>query len=425
MTAPPVISPFRLNLERQRKRAKELLRAVRAGDADALSRFREHERNTADAARGARLSDAQRVIARELRLPSWPRLKAHARAMQQARERIASGVDVPDRGVSTLHIRCGSDLEQPFKQAGFGGDFLEYSDALCQGPVVADDAWLSRRAAFLANAYGVWMGQTAEQVADKLQQAEDCLQSAARQYERVVIWVEHDSYDQLVLARCLARFAEAPPRRLDLISVARFPGDARFVGLGQLPPEALRLLWAERQPVSAEQLALGRSVWAMLRRGDPTALAAAARSGGTELPHLKRAIRRHCQELPWRRDGLSLTERLVLQLLSEAARTVGDLFSALVREREPLPWLGDIMLLFILDGMRSTREPVLAGDVGAGPGHWADEHLVVTDLGRAVLAGQVDFLSLSPPDRWLGGVRIVAAAPCWRWDEPSATVVLQ
>jgi len=424
-------SPFRLNLEQQRKRAKDLLSALCAGDADALSRFRKHHpggaglHSPAETERFARLSEAQLVIARELRFPSWPKLKVHIQAMEQAREHIAAGADSLDGDISTLHIRCGSDLMNPLKEAGFSGDFLEYSDALCQGPVLADDTWLTHRAAYLAHAYGAQTGQDAGQVAERLRHAEVGLRSAAQHYDRVVIWVEHDSYDQLVLARCLAQFAAAAPAHLDLISVERFPGDARFIGLGQLPSEALRLLWNERTPVSAQQLEAGRAVWANVRRADPTPLALAARSGIPGLPQMARASQRHCQELPWLRDGLSLTERLAMQLLAEGPKTVGEIYSALMREREPLPWLGDIMLLFILDSMRAASEPVFTGTFQGEQRRWSDELLTITDLGRAVLAGKVDWLSLSPPERWLGGVRVSASSPCWRWDEQSATTVLR
>ncbi|WP_428485159.1 hypothetical protein [Rhodopila sp.] len=83
------------------------------------------------------------------------------------------------------------------------------------------------------------------------------------------------------------------------------------------------------------------------------------------------------------------------------------------------------MLLFIVDSMKAVREAVFTGRLEAEQRRWPREQLSITDLGRAVLAGEVDWLSLSPPDRWLGGVRISAARPCWRWDEPLATTVLR
>ena len=133
--------------------------------------------------------------------------------------------------------------------------------------------------------------------------AEERLQSAAISYERIVLWFEHDSYDQLILARCLAQFAEQAPPHLELISPAHYPGGVRFIGLGQLPPEALRLLWEERAPVSAEALRAGRDAWNALRAPDPRQLAVLARAGTAGVPQLGRALRRHCQELPWTDDG--------------------------------------------------------------------------------------------------------------------------
>jgi len=178
--------------------------------------------------------------------------------------------------------------------------------------------------------------------------------------------------------------------------------------------------------VTEPQLHAGRAVWDRLRQPDPSGLAALARGGIPELPFMARAVQRHCQELPWVGDGLSLTERLVLELVAEQSRTVGEVFRDLVMEREPLVWLGDL-------GVRGVVEC----DAGRQPAAihrclrrrridvWYRERLAITDAGRAVLAGGVDWLSLSPPERWVGGVRIVAGSPCWRWDQSRATVALK
>lgn len=422
-------SPFRLNLEQQRKRAKDLLKGLSAGDADALRRFR--ARHPGAAGLGAmpdhlaRLSEAQLVIARELGLPSWPKLKAHVEAMDGAWERIIDGSAAPDRGLPTLHIRCGSDIAPSLRQAGFAGDFLEYSDPLCQGPVLDAPDWLERRADFLAASYGEGVGRDRVRIAADLAAAEEGLRSAASRYERVVLWFEHDSYDQLILARCLAAFAVAPPARLELVAAAGFPGAMRFIGLGQLPPEALRLLWDARAPVSDDALRAGSAVWAALRAPDPRPLAATAAVGVPALPQLAPALLRHCQELPWTRDGLSLTERLLLELLAERSRTVGEAYAALMMEREPLPWMTDLMIHDLVDGMKAVREPVFTGAFEDEDRHWPRERLTITPLGRAVLAGEIDWLTLAPPERWLGGVRIAGGALCWCWDAAVGAPVLR
>jgi len=112
----------------------------------------------------------------------------------------------------------------------------------------------------------------------------------------------------------------AAPLCRELISPAHFPGGTRFIGLGQLPPEALRLLWTERVSVPAEALVAGRAAWDALRAPEPTALAALATCGTAGLPQLGKAALRHCRELPWTDDGLSLTQRLILGVLAEGAR---------------------------------------------------------------------------------------------------------
>jgi Domain of unknown function (DUF1835) len=410
---------FRLNLEQQRKRAKELHRAFLAGDDAAVRRFGAHHPALAGT---VKLSDAQLVIARELGLPSWPKLKAHIGASREMRDRIVRGGAAPDRDMTTLHIRCGSDIKSRLSQAGFTGDFLEYSDALCQGPVVDDASWLDRRAGFLAHAYGPGVGRTQAQIAEKLARAEVDLVQAASRYDRVVLWFEHDSYDQINLSRCLAQFVETPPRRLEMITLQHYPGAMRFIGLGQLPPEALRLLWDERQTVTERQAREGQTVWTLLRRSDPTPLATAALP---ELPYLGRAVRRHCQELPGTGDGLGLTERLILQLLNERPRTIGEVFRDLMHEREPLPWLGDLMLATMVENMKRARRPVFTAAFDGDDRRWFRERLTITPAGQAVLAGETDWLSLSPPERWLGGVCIRSGEACWRWDEQRSTTVLR
>jgi hypothetical protein len=81
---------FRLNLEQQKKRAKELLKAARTRDEQALHRLR----NAALPRKSEsefQLADAQFTIARELGFSSWPELKAHIEQMQRARAASRTG----------------------------------------------------------------------------------------------------------------------------------------------------------------------------------------------------------------------------------------------------------------------------------------------------------------------------------------------
>jgi uncharacterized protein DUF1835 len=388
---------FRLNLEQQRKRAKDVLRARRAAGV-----------------RDFKLTDAQFTIARELGFASWMALRAHI--MAQTAERAAMEQSGPplDASMRTLHIRCGTDIKHELEAAGFSGDFLSVWDPFPVGPVTAAPDWIAQRARFHAST-GLIGPDVATLLAD-LTADDQRLARSADAYERVVIWMEHDSHDQLALVRCLAHYAKTrPPHVLELISVNHFPGSRRFIGLGQLPPEAMRLLWVQRERLGPSHLALGAKAWSGLTADDPRGLAALMRTGTPALSHLAPALHRHLRELPSEATGLSLTQFLILQLLDESASTIGDLW-ARYGSREPLPFLGDTMFLHIVNEMGRTRVPVLERTTMEAGQPFRD-HVAITDAGRDVLRGITDWLTLQPPPRWVGGVQIDARRCAWRWDD--------
>ncbi|WP_372053668.1 hypothetical protein P7L74_17765 [Tistrella mobilis] len=139
--------PFLLDLDKQRRRARDLLRAVRAGEPAARARLHRHWHRTD---RPAVLADALHVIARELGLASWSTLKTHVAALDAAEAAIARAYPVADEEPGTVHLRCGSDIRDGLHLAGFRGDFLEVSDPICHGPVPEGDDLIRVRARFIA-----------------------------------------------------------------------------------------------------------------------------------------------------------------------------------------------------------------------------------------------------------------------------------
>ena len=199
--------PFRLNFEQQKKRAKELLKLLKNNDKQSIDRAKKHlNKITQDTElnKDIKLSDCQFIIARELRSVSWAKLKVHIQSMDTTRKNL-TGMPPLDADLSTLHIRCGSDIQMSLPTAGLHGDFLEYSDPVCQGPLIKGEQLLRARAEFLSH-YVKLSGVSIENIEQQLQSAEDTLRECADNYQRVVLWFEHDIYDQLILARVLACF---------------------------------------------------------------------------------------------------------------------------------------------------------------------------------------------------------------------------
>lgn len=322
----------------------------------------------------------------------------------------------PDADLDTLHLRCGSDIRGTLAEAGFRGAFFEIADPICQGPVPADDATLPEvRARFVAEAYDVEISDARRRMREEAEGL-----AATPGVPRVVCWFEHDLYDQLILARVLAHYADGPrPERLELICVDSFPGVTRFIGLGQLSGDALRLLWQDsRRPVDDAQISTAARAWAALRADTPDPLAAQVEEGTPALPFLGPALARLLRELPAVGDGLSLTERRLMQAVKGGAATAGAAFDALIDGLEPAPFLGGIMAWRILRDLAHGPRPLLEVEPEDTHSAWPRSRVRLTEDGGRVLAGTADWRDLNGGvERWVGGVRLVADAADWRWDE--------
>jgi len=407
--------PRRLNhlsLEQQKKRAKELLKAVQAQDSTAFERWRQSGLNPAE----AKLNEAQWIIARENGFRKWEELKAHADHIRLAQQTVRDGQpSALDGEQRTLHIRCGTDLMHKLAIAGFVGDFLWFGDPYIFGPVPQTDS-LDEFVRIRANCINV----PVEEIMSMYQELDQ-----AQHYQRVMIWNEYDAFDQLILAKLLAHFSEPArrPLRLQFVNVTHFPGVQIFNGMGQLPPEALRVLWNDFVDVSEAELQAGKQAWTAITSPTPVALSEFIKRDTSVLPVMRRALRRHLQELPWTGNGLSLSEHTTLRILREKGpMNAARLFGWFQNHYDSLPGMGDSFYYKWVHGLAEAGEPAIQlHRRGDKPNEW---DLELTPFGRRLLNNEVDWLSANPVQRWVGGVYIDSRATShWRWDAPSDNVV--
>jgi hypothetical protein len=359
------------------------------------------------------LADAQRAIALENGFPSWPRLIHHCEALAYARDHAGQ---VGDEEMPTLHIRCGSDILQGLKSAGFTGDFLEFADPFCIGPLPALslDEHVRSRSRFIAS----MVEDFTEADALVRQRREYASLESLDGYERIVLWFERDTYDQLILAYLLMRLGELRPQaRVELVAVDHVPGVQRFIGIGQLAPELLAWLWRKRVPVGVGPFELGARVWAALTASTPEPLFGIAAGGTPAVPMMAAALLRQLRELPELQSGLSLTERLTLEIVRDLGPlTLGRAYGELMREREPLPWLGDTMFGWIARGLGQGESPLLAITPAEEGELWFRDLAALTPAAEQVLEGKRHRLDLHPPERWVGGVVTPGQGGTWCWD---------
>jgi Domain of unknown function (DUF1835) len=304
-----------------------------------------------------------------------------------------------------LHVTNGDSTVATMERARLGGDMLSWHDVLHEGPVPPlPPAELRRvRAEHLATLAPM----DADAIEAQLRERDERLAVALADGEPVVLWFEHDLFDQLQLIEILAGLPDRP-EHVELICIGTFPGRPGFAGLGELEPGELASLWPVRTAVTPEHVRAARAAWDVFRGDDPRALARAAAGTDERLPYLAPALQRLLEELPGARDGLARTERQLLRAVADGARTREDAFVKSIRAEEA-PFLGDGIAFDRLDEL--------------GPLVGGNGSLALTDAGRAVLEGRADRVALLGFDRWLGGLHVRADGNLWRWDGERAALI--
>jgi len=322
--------------------------------------------------------------------------------------------------VGALHVTNGESAGNTLRQTSLGGAVLPWQDVLHEGPVPAGTRreLLSARAAFLSGCG--WGSRRA--IAASLARRDRTLIEALRDQQHVVLWFEHDLYDQLQLLDILAVAATADGA-LELVVVGSFPGKPSFRGLGELTASQLESLWPSRVAATPDRLAAAASAWDALRQPEPSALAALATAGVAELPFLGAALRRLLEELPAPQDGLSGTERRALQAIAAGAATPMAAFRA-AQELEAAPFLGDAWFFRALTALGTGRSRLIETEAGqelpaapplGEPRAFTALALRLTPAGERVLGQNADRVELLGVDRWIGGTHITAGT-AWRWD---------
>jgi hypothetical protein len=321
------------------------------------------------------------------------------------------------RPPDALHITNGDEAAGVIERAGLTETALPWRDVLHEGPVPAAhslDELRPLRARFIA---GAGWGALDDVLAAFA--ARDEILAASLAHAEVVLWFEHDLYDQLQLLQLLAWFGERAlgATRLSLICGAEY--------LGSSTPDRLRARFPGRPPISAAQLGLGQRAWEAFRSPDPRALIELLREDTSALPYLGGALRRHLQEFPSVASGLSRSETQALEAIAGGVTRLGDLFVAAHREREEPIFLADAVFAWYIEALSGLRAPLVQAAGGGrlrrareadGVGAFWNSCVALTEVGEAVLAGRADRVSVSGIDRWLGGIHLQGQQVRWRWD---------
>ncbi|WP_137392066.1 DUF1835 domain-containing protein [Rhodoligotrophos defluvii] len=338
----------------------------------------------------------------------------------------------------TLIITNGDMVADTLKTAGLSTTIVPWRDTLVDGPVplTSDLATLDEiRAAFLSEAFAVPRHEIEDEFAARRQQID-----AITPGQPVELWFEHDLYDQLQLFQTLdALNRNGAVTNVHLVQANDY--------LGRHAPDSIIRFAGAKRTLTEIDFEIGSQVWTAYCAATPEAWAALSTDPDlARFPFLRSAMIRAIEELPGAYDGLSRTERRLLQALAEGYATPNELFADNQRSEQAV-FLGDWSFWRRLDELAFAPEPLVSGL----PERFRDIHcevaesftpellvpqapdperieaylnaeLSLTTFGRAVLSGQADHVERNGIDRWWGGTHLTTQR-CWRWDDRTQGLV--
>ncbi len=319
-----------------------------------------------------------------------------------------------------LIITNGDSAVEALRAAGIEAEYLPWRAVLHDGPIPEGldlSALSSVRATYLAS---LGWGEESKIKADFTER--NSALEEFRRHSEVLLWFEHDLYDQLQLLQILDWFSRRarPDTRLTLICEAEF--------VAQSPARRLEELFDRRGEVPPTTLEMGWRAWAAVRSPTPQRSAALLESGDEGLPFVQAALLRFLEEYPAPGTGLARSERQILESLLPEPLPVSMLFHQ-VGCREEAAYLGDWSFWHQLRILADDAQPLIRreGDSlrpvdPSQPGSWREGDWAITQLGKEVLAGRQDRVRLLGMNKWLGGVHL-RPGNIWRWDPQKGRVI--
>lgn len=257
-----------------------------------------------------------------------------------------------------LHIVNGDVVADKLKQGALQGDILVWREIYTVGPVFEEmnkEAHLTLRAKYLEQNLGI---PAKEYVATCKQQEEQLAQF--RKYDEVVLWFEHDLFDQTMLCYLLSFFAhqDLGNTKLNLLTIGEFPGIELFRGLGQLTTEQLLTLSGTWQLVSDQVLQLGDTLWKAYASRDQDRLRSLLHDDTSALPFAKEAYLAYLSRLSSEPGGIGSVEREVLKEIATGEHSPYGLFTKVGNTLHQLG-MGDLEFWYILRKMSVGPRPLI------------------------------------------------------------------
>lgn len=289
-------------------------------------------------------------------------------------------------------------------RANIVGDFLAWRDFLHTGPVPKEFTLqqLSKIRSYFIHEEG--FGDFVDIYLNF--QKRNAILDDYRSYDKIILWFEHDLYDQLQLLQILAWFAEQT-----LIESPKITLICTKNCLAKCSEQQLLTLSLYEEIVTEKHLTLAQRAWSAFREPTPLAWFHLLQEETRTLPFLKDTVLRLLEEYPNRYNGLSRSAHEALVTIAQGKKRPYEIFTA-YQAREERKFMGDVLFFKVLEEFKEYKLI------------FSQEHgrkLTITPLGQEVLQGKKNWLKLKPINYWIGGVSLTPNN-LWCWDSKKKNI---
>jgi len=305
--------------------------------------------------------------------------------------------------IKILNIVNGKQTAKTMKKAQINGDFLPWNDFLHEGPVPPNLS-LDQLSEIRINFIHKQGFNFLEQIREEFHQRNSALRNH-HQYQKIILWFEHDLYDQLQLLQVLAWLNNSKNEytQVSIISKKYYIGEYSS-------NEILKLLCHEK-PITDQHLTLAQKAWSAFQEPTPLAWYRLLHQDTSLLPFLKKSIKRMLEEFPNVHNGLSRSSYQALKIISEGISDPKEIFiKAQVSEREK--FMGNLIFWKILDDF--IEHSLITSQQNG-------QILTITKRGKKVLNGTLNYMYFKETNQWIGGTKL-SNDNVWCWNSQTEEI---
>jgi hypothetical protein len=302
-----------------------------------------------------------------------------------------------------LHIVSGIAVTNVMKQAELSGDFLEWQDFLHEGPVPKNfsiDQLSKIRAHFLCEHNYVKLNKALQTFKYR-----NSILENYKNYKEVILWFEQDLYDQLQLLQILDWFESHFNKDIEISLILT---DRHFA---EYSFQEIQEATLEKQSLKERHFRLAKKAWSAFSDTTPLLWFKLLNEPISDLPFLRNSVQRLLEEYPNTMNGLSRTAHQALLTISKGQKTQKQDIFIESQKQERLPFIADIIFWKILDDFVEYKLII--------KNNYNDFY--ITDLGKDVLTGKKNWITIKTIDHWIGGVHL-SDDNLWCWNIQEKTI---